>query len=314
MTLRETRNAYLAGELPKADYIAAMHASHARLSDYAEFLSQTDIAEIRISDGQVVATTRTDGIRLICPRADMRSAPVEMLNFGSYEGPHGRLMLEFIPCGAVVFDVGANAGWYSLLIAKCFPDATVHAFEPIPDTFGLLAENVALNGLPNVRLHDFGLSERTGELTFYYEPDYSVRASAADLSADGSARKVTCAVCRMDALFPDLGDKVDFIKCDCEGAELLVFEGGRETLAAHRPVVFTEMLRKWTARFHYHPDRIIELFDSLGYACFAVAGEMLLSFTAMTESTTETNFFFLHREAHQTLIDKWGATTGADHG
>jgi hypothetical protein len=60
--------------------------------------------------------------------------------------------------------------------------------------------------------------------------------------------------------------KVDFIKCDVEGAELFVYQGAKATLMQQKPIVFTEMLRKWAAKFDYHPNDIIALFDELDIA------------------------------------------------
>jgi hypothetical protein len=92
------------------------------------------------------------------------------------------------------------------------------------------------------------------------------------------------------------------IKCDVEGAELMVFRGGAETIATAKPIVFTEMLRKWAAKFGYNPNEIIDWFAALGYGCYTVRGSRLEVFGAMNEATAETNFFFLHRVAHASRI------------
>ena len=93
--------------------------------------------------------------------------------------------------------------------------------------------------------------------------------------------------------------KIDFIKCDVEGAELFVFQGALKLLAQDKPIVFTEMLRKWAAKFDYHPNQIIELFQGLGYQCFTADAEgKLRAFGLMDDQTQETNFFFLHKTQH----------------
>ncbi len=94
----------------------------------------------------------------------------------------------------------------------------------------------------------------------------------------------------------------DFIKCDVEGAELLVFRGGRSTLAKYRPVVFTELLRKWSKPFGYHPNDLIGYFVELGYLCFAVGSSGARRTDEITEQTVETNYCFLHSKAHTSLI------------
>jgi hypothetical protein len=62
--------------------------------------------------------------------------------------------------------------------------------------------------------------------------------------------------------------------------------------------VFAEMLRKWSEKFNYHPNEIIELFRSIGYGCFHVTNNKLKEIAEMTDETIETNFFFLHLEKH----------------
>jgi FkbM family methyltransferase len=298
VTLRDRRARFDGGAIPKAEYIKEMHAEHRRLFDYADYLRDTDIAEIRIADGRVEMTSR-DGVAVVCDPDDMRMAPLEILNFGRYEPEQTRFLLGLVEDGSTVLDVGANVGWYSLLVARCRPRCTVHAFEPIPHTFGYLERNIALNRVTNVHPHNLALSNTDGEADFYWEPSLLGRASAADLSDHGEARRVKRPMRRLDALLPELGlGAVDFIKCDCEGSELRVFEGGRETLDRCKPAVLTELLRKWAAKLGYHPNQVIELFRDLGYGCFTAHGDRLVPFTTMTDETVETNFFFLHRERH----------------
>jgi hypothetical protein len=67
-------------------------------------------------------------------------------------------------------------------------------------------------------------------------------------------------------------------------------------------MVFTEMLRKWSKRFGYHPNEIIALFQQFGYHCFVLSEGILQPFLEMTEQTVETNFFFLHAERHLEMV------------
>ncbi len=300
MSLSDNRRSFEQGQMLKAQYIEQMHVFHRRLFDYANYLPQTDIAEIRITDGRVVMTSRADGIRLVCDPHDRRTAPVEILNFGQYEREHAQMMLSFIREGDVIFDVGANIGWYSILMAKKFPAAQVHSFEPIPRTFACLQENLALNELSNVHPHNWGLSDAQKDLTFYFEPNLTVRASAANLAdTPDAAQKITCRVRPMDDMIGEIAPRVDFIKCDCEGAELFVFQGAQKVLQTCRPIVFTEMLRKWAAKFGYHPNQIIDLFAGLNYSCYVVRAGGLEGLTRVTDDTADTNFFFLHNEKHK---------------
>ena len=96
---------------------------------------------------------------------------------------------------------------------------------------------------------------------------------------------------------------VDFIKCDVEGAELFVYQGGIESIQKNQPIIFTEMLRKWSAKFNYNPNEIIDLLFGLGYRCFIAKADQLVEFFRMDDNTIETNFFFLHSDNHSALIE-----------
>src|SRR2546429_4364399 len=67
--------------------------------------------------------------------------------------------------GAVVFDVGANIGMFSLFIGARCPSAEVYAFEPVPEVFAKLQQNVGERGI-TVRSLDYGLSDREQEISF----------------------------------------------------------------------------------------------------------------------------------------------------
>ena len=307
MNLFSINEKYQAGSISKPHYIDEMHSVHRTLFDYAEFIRHTDISRIEITDGLVVMTSRAAGIKVVCNAVDKRIAPIEILNFGRYEPAETEMILKLIEPDHHVFDIGANIGWYSLSIAKRFPDARVFAFEPVRATFEYLQSNLRLNGLTNIHAYNFGFSDREADLVFYYQADGagSVNASAVNLSDSASAHEEKCHVRKMDDFISEMGGRADFIKCDVEGAELFVYLGALECLKRDAPIVFTEMLRKWSARFGYHPNEIIRLLAGIGYRCFVVNGDALTEFREMDDETTETNFFFLHAEKHACKIDRY---------
>lgn len=303
MKIAETRNGFLGGQITKPKFIQAMYQEHhSKLFDYANYLKQTNIASIEITDDEVVMTSRDKGVKMICPLGDYRVAPIEALNFLDYEITDSAMIMRLVSPNDIVIDIGANMGWYSINIAKTYPLSKVHAFEPIPKTYTFLEQNIKLNQVSNIVAHHFGLSNEPKDLTFYFYPEGSGNASSANLSERTDAELVTCHVERLDDFVSVNKLHVDFIKCDVEGAELFAFQGAAETLQRDKPIVFTEMLRKWAAKFNYHPNEIIALFSSLGYRCFVAQDNHLHEFFEMDESTVETNFFFLNSVKHSALL------------
>lgn len=302
MNVFDVKKAYEAGALTKQQFIDEMHSLHQRLFDYPALMRDTDIAEMRITAEGVVATMKHSGIRMLCDPADKRIIPIEILNFGSFERQELDIVEQLLVSEATVFDIGANVGWYSLNLAKAFSGLRIHAFEPIPATFAILQRNIELNDTDNVVVHGFGFSDRTQTIPFYFYPACSGNASSANVSGQASVQVLACPVCRLDDFIAERGERVDFIKCDVEGAELLVFQGAVKTLQRDKPVIFTEMLRKWAAKFGYHPNEIIRLLRTLGYRCFIARNGGLWEFESMGEHTNETNFFFLHADKHGNFI------------
>ncbi len=303
--IRKIKEDFENGAIPKAEYIDAMYQNHDRLFEYADFIRDTDISKIEITDGSLIMTSRSAGIRMLCAEGDKRIAPIEILNFGSYEKNELDFILKLLDDNYTVLDVGANFGWYSLYIAKFFPNSKVYAFEPIPHTFSYLRKNIALNESSNIIINDFGFSDENKEIPFYYYPGGSVNASAANLTNADSVQKITGTVKKMDDYVEDNKLELDFIKCDIEGAELLAFRGGLNVITKFKPIIFTEMLRKWSEKFNYHPNDIIKFFADIGYDCYVNEGDFLKLFARMDDLTKETNFFFLHRDKHKEKIKRF---------
>ncbi|HKR59919.1 MAG TPA: FkbM family methyltransferase [Pyrinomonadaceae bacterium] len=150
------------------------------------------------------------------------------------------VMRRFVRPGTVVFDIGANLGLHTLLLAELVGSAgLVVAFEPNTELFPMLERT--MRPLSNVKLFPFALSDKEVESTLFVPDDHSM-ASLADWTTSqpgrlsrlfglGKTRSLTCRQRRMDDLLKVEGiSPPDFIKCDVEGAELMVFRGAHDVL------------------------------------------------------------------------------------
>ena len=306
--VEKIKEEFKAGIINKPQFIDAMYGQHQLLFEYVSLLQKVDIASIEITGEGVLFTTGNEGIQFLCKKADKRTAPFEILNFGEYESGDADLLYRLISDGDTIFDIGANIGWYSLALSKKFPLSAIHSFEPLPGTYASLAANITLNNARKIIPHNFGFSDENKTLKFYTLPDTSVSNSSQNLEGDARAIETICQVVTLDSYVFEKNVRVDVIKCDVEGAELLVYKGGLQTIENCQPIIFTEMLRKWSAKFGYHPNDIIALFASQGYRCFINNGNQQLSpIEEVTENTIHTNFFFLHPLKHVALIEMHGS-------
>ncbi len=304
--LLHTKEDFHSGKIDKANFVKEMYNAHRHLFDYPGALLNTNIAEFRIGKDGVVAEFEDPSIRMFCQPGDMRMAPVEAFNFGDYEPDEiqtvRRVIAEIGGKNAKFFDIGANAGFYSLALNAYFPGIGGIAFEPIPTTYSTLLKNLRINDITNVQALNIGLGDKKGELVFYTYPSQSGSSSMARNVDTNDTLEVRCGVSVLDDFCDEKKASADFIKCDVEGAELFVFKGAERMLARDKPIVFTEMLRKWCAKFEYHPNDIISFFDALGYSCHVMSGRTIRECCKVTEATIETNYLFMHREKHKDLI------------
>ncbi|GKQ41831.1 FkbM family methyltransferase [Streptomyces sp. A012304] len=89
---------------------------------------------------------------------------------------HGGIVLRE---DAVVFDVGANIGMFTLFVGSRCPSARVYAFEPVPDVVSRLRRNIERHGV-DARLTPVGLSDHDHEVTFDFYPDISIMSCRSD--------------------------------------------------------------------------------------------------------------------------------------
>lgn len=305
MTISDLKIKYKDGLITKPDYITQMYNHHKQLFEYSNFIRNTDIGKIEIQDDYIILTSRSSGIKLFCEHPDKRIAPFEILNFNFYEETDSNIIFQLIEENSIIFDIGTNIGWYTLNMAKLFKSSTIYAFEPLPPTFNTLKINIEINNLKNVILHNFGFSNKDQNIIFYIDLESSGGASSERMTGS-STKEILCRVKKLDDFIDENNViKLDFIKCDVEGAELLVYQGGMRHIEKYQPIIFTEMLRKWSKKFNYHPNQIIDLLSALGYRCFTTKNKGLAEFYNMDENTVETNFFFLHSIKHAEKINKF---------
>lgn len=310
MNIKETKSQFKTNTLTKVDFINKMHEFHKVLFDFSENLKDTEIAKIEIEDGKVIFTSRkTDlhpgGAKFYVDVIDKRVTPVDTFNFDQYELEDSEMLYKLVSDGDIIFDVGANIGWYSNHLSKKLPNAKIYSFEPIPETHAQVKRNIELNNASNITLNNVALSDKIQTLTFFYSPTITGASSAANITENENMVKLECVTNTIDNYVNDNNiAALDFIKCDVEGAEFMVYKGGAETIKKHQPIVFTEMLRKWAAKFGYHPNDIISFFKQFGYNCYTSHDGKLILIETVTDATIETNFFFLHPVKHKDKISK----------
>lgn len=145
----------------------------------------------------------------------------------------------FLRPGDLAIDVGANFGSYTKLFSECVgPGGSVHAVEPVPETFDYLHYNVRHFGLNNVFLYQVAASDYSGIAHMTMPLWHGGRRNIYEAHLDEQGN-IPVRVMRLDDLFA--GMKPALIKIDVEGNELQLIQGARQLLTTHHPPLLVEV-------------------------------------------------------------------------
>ena len=301
----ELYDQFLNGDINKHAYIREMHNLHRSLFVYQSLVRKSEISSVEINSDRIIATVRDRHIKFYLDEYDSRFIPIEIINFGAFE-PLEKNILDYMASQSrFIVDIGANIGWYTMRFSKIRSVERVFAFEAIPRTFSLLSEHISLNELENVTLVNKALLDQEKKVIFNWSREETGSASLINIQDRVEINQSEVEATTFDKYFFSKKIPVDFIKCDVEGSELFVMRGASNYLKHYSPFIFCELLRKWSAKFGYHPNEVIDFLGKYGYQCFAVHNSRLVELTEITEATDQTNFIFLHRENHRETLKEF---------
>ena len=173
--------------------------------------------------------------------------------------------------GMVVFDVGANLGYFSMIAGELVGEGgRIICVEPDPRVVEVLRKNVGVNGLKNATVVQAAAYNSSGEVSLGCAP----ATSWSGIYYERPTRRVPVRALTLDSLLKQLGlDRVDFVKIDVEGAESVVLEGMPEILLRYRPHVLLELHGDYSDS-RVHP--AVELLRASQYAAHEITPRHVL--------------------------------------
>ncbi len=164
-----------------------------------------------------------------------------LLAYGEWEPESTAAIRERLRAGDCFVDIGANAGYFSLLAASIVgPEGRVLAFEPNPEVRAILLQNIARNGYRNIEICPACCTDSPGRVKLFLNRSYN--SGGCSMSAGNAASNIAIEVdaVRADSGIARLPKPPAIVKIDAEGAEALVLRGMAETLRT-QPAIILEI-------------------------------------------------------------------------
>ncbi len=159
--------------------------------------------------------------------------------FGTHEPEVVCAMRAAVSLGSTTLDIGSHLGYYTLLLAKLVgPQGRVICFEPAPEIFAILRENVEINSRAQVVLENCAVASSTGRLLLRRNDDDPLSCTSS-LKQGRPAGEVEAI--RLDDYLERHPNKISFVKMDIEGAEADALEGMGCCLRRDRPILLIEL-------------------------------------------------------------------------
>lgn len=159
---------------------------------------------------------------------------------GYFEKASTNATLQLVKKGDIVLDIGANIGYYSVLLAKLVgPNGRVLSFEPTKYFGQVLKKNLEANNSNNIEIFNLGLSDKEQELEIHIDgPSATLHDSVTAPHTNSEIIKLV----PLDDFIKELDmERLDFIKIDVDGHEPFFFLGSEKTLEKFNPIILLEV-------------------------------------------------------------------------
>ncbi len=217
-----------------------------------------------IVDPPVVRVPEFGGTFQIDVRSDLFS---RLIASGEYEPDLAAIAKENLHTDRDAIDVGANVGFFGCLLSK--GSRKVLCCEPTPNASEFLRNNLIRNKLSNVSVFQGAVSNSNGAMVLSFIEGREEYSSLGGIDhprgQTSEVKEISVPTKTIDELVAEHDLDPCFMKVDVEGAEFLVFDGARKTLANHRPVVLAELSDVLLKQKGSSAKEVIGLFKSLNY-------------------------------------------------
>lgn len=233
------------------------------------------------------AINRSASVRLVRRKGiwyelDLRHAMDRNLFYLEHERWETRFLERSVRPNWIVLDVGANIGYYTLLLSRLVGvQGQVYAFEPVRHTYEILKRHLNLNNAINVCPYQLALADdQHAGMRPLIVPE--AKPDQARLARPDEQGQEAGRVCTLDSFLEEKDIKqVDLIKIDVEGSEPLFLSGAKNTLQQFRPILMIELNPKMLALYDANAGGVVQTLRAAGYSLYRPTWRGLLPLSSL---------------------------------
>ena len=187
---------------------------------------------------------------------------------GRLPAPELPALLPFLDPADVFLDIGVHAGSWTIPVSKVLTRGHVYAFEALPYYASVLKVTLALLRRRNVTVVVAAVSDAEGTVDVLWKDRSGRRLTGMTRISQQAdeGEKVRVGARTIDAFRRENPrGRLRLVKCDVEGAELMVLRGAAATIDASRPLVFCELYEAYCTRFGYSSADVFAFFAGRRY-------------------------------------------------
>ena len=234
-----------------------------------------NIKALDFEEGITLGSFQNKNYLMHCRPGDLIESKIYLDNI--WEEHLARVMNLYLDGDSgIAIDVGANIGANTIPLAMLHPHVKFYCYEPHPENFARLNDNIKLNNLNNIQVDNSAISNsKEKTIKFFAQTNGNTMGkSSLKLNSDiKDHNKIIVPNIRIDDNFAKSSDPILLIKIDTQGTEFQVLESAVKTIEKFRPMILFE----FEDRYYSDGERIItkkglkRFFETFNYSLFNIS-------------------------------------------
>jgi FkbM family methyltransferase len=224
-------------------FLKVLRFSALLLPDYFKYKILDFVYKNKSINNVAIEVSIYNGSRMLLYPRDWVQSYIFIFNY--YEKKESAFIASVLRENDTFIDIGANVGYYTLLASKIITKGEIYSFEPELENYQRLNKNIELNNLKNVTAVRKACTDKNGMISFSVAGDDNKGMSSIFMLEGFLSHTQEAETVTLDQFVIDNSiTKIDLIKMDIEGAELIALKGMANVLQKLKPAMLIEILKE----------------------------------------------------------------------